>query len=173
MPRTPGATQQQLVELVEALERETLPADVPLDQERRAARRDPNFVHSEMCLFHGSGETRTIVDAATRNLTFHGLSVVVHLHQPVRRGRPAEVIVALGPGSPTHLAGIVAFCREIEKSLYEIGVNVRASGPSAILMHDIEIARATYEWFAQALLCDEGPEQDAPLEVGAGGNSPA
>ena len=173
MPRTPDATQQQLIKLVDALEQESAPANVPPDQERRAAQRNPNFVHSEICLFHGSGDTRTIVDAATRNLTFHGLSVVVHLHQPVRRGRPAEVIVATQPGSPTHLAGIVTFCREIEKSLYEIGVNVRASGPSAILMHDVEVARATYEWFAQALLCDETPEQDAPLEVGAGDQSPA
>lgn len=168
MPKPQAEIQQQLVKLVEALERQTIPGDVSPDPDRRATRRDPTVVHSEICLFHGSGETRTIIDAATRNLTFHGLSVVVHLNQPIRRGRPAEVIVAMRPGSPTHLAGIVTFCREIGKDLYEIGVNVRASGPCAVLMHDTETAQTTYEWFAHALECDEGPEQDAPLEVGAG-----
>lgn len=168
MPKSDAEIQQQLVKLVEALERETVPDHVSPDPDRRATRRDSTVVHSEICLFHGSGETRTIIDAATRNLTFAGLSVVVPLNQPVRRGRPAEVIVAMRPGAPTHLAGIVAFCRKIENNLYEIGVNVRASGSCAILMHDTETAQATYEWFAHALECDEAPEQDAPLEVGAG-----
>jgi len=171
MSDTSATDPQKLVQLVAAIEQEAGPANLASQQDRRAARRERNLVHCEICLFHGNGKKRTIVDAATRNVTFHGLSVVVCLDQPVRRGRPAEVVVAMEPGSQTHLAGVVAFCREIEKSLYEIGVNVRASGPSAILMHDVEVARATYEWFAESLLCDETPEHDAPLEVGSGGHS--
>ena len=159
--------QQLLVEYAESLERATPVPGRPVEQDRRESPRNRAVFHGEVCLFNGSGETRTIVEAATCNLTFHGLSVVVQLHQPIQRGRPAEVLIALRPAALTHLAGIVTFCRRIQDRLYEIGVHVKASGPGAILMHDVETTRATYDWFDQALQCDETPDSDALLDADA------
>ena len=69
----------------------------------------------------------------------------------MRIGTPIEAVL-IGPETLlTHIAGTVAYCRPAGGEYYEIGVQVRASGPRPILLGDLEAAKSQYRWFAEAL----------------------
>ena len=142
-----------LLEIIEGDHADT--AESATNKEQRKEERRKLRVACEVCLFHGIGMQRTLVNASARNITFSGISLVLNLREPVGRDRPIEVIASMGDGKRTHLAGVVAFCRELDLGVFEVGVEVKASGASAILMHDLTTAQVTYEWFAAALLAPE------------------
>ncbi len=100
-----------------------------------------------------SGEQIEVVqsEGAVRNVTFDGLSIVANLSCGAKRGRPVEIVVVKPDLSRTYVAGTVAFCRQVQRQSYELGVHVKATGSNAILSSNIAAAQTTYDWFAEAL----------------------
>ena len=153
-------TQRTLATLLEAIEAETAKT-MPRSEDQRSEERHPLHAECELCMFSEVGEPMIVEDAVARNLTFLGLSVVVSAREPVRPGRPVEAVVVVPPHTRTHIAGTVAFCREVEDGCCEIGIAVQAAGATPILMHDVATAWSTYEWFAEAL---KVPVKDIPAD---------
>ena len=94
-------------------------------------------------------------DIATRNVSFHGLSVVGDLYRPLRAGRPIEAVITMPNLTRRHVAGTVAFCRQVHDECYEIGIYARAVGSGWIVAGDIKAAISIYDWFAEALQVPE------------------
>ena len=84
-----------------------------------------------------------------------GLSVIGNVPGEIRIGQPVEVIVKAPKPVPTHLAGTVVFSRRISPQCREIGISVKAAGSDAIIMDDVESAKAVYPWFADSLIVSE------------------
>jgi hypothetical protein len=127
----------------------------------------------ELWLFKSTGDAIIIRDAVTRNLTFLGLSVVTKLPQPVRPGRPVEIVIKVPDFTNTHVAGTVAFCRPVEDNCHEIGINVKAAGSAPILIHRVAASVKTYDWFAEALTVPERRAAIVSHRVGRGENGPS
>ena len=52
---------------------------------------------------------------------------------------------------PRHLAGMVAFCRHVEGSIHEVGVQVVDHARQPIFLHNPAAAIRELEWMAQAV----------------------
>ena len=126
-----------------------------VDVEQRRERRSPLRARCDVYLFKGYGAETVTRNAVARNLTFGGLSLVFITEESVCPGRPVEVLVTIPDHHPTHLAGVVAFCREVEDGCFELGIEVKAVGRHAILVDDTRKARILYDWFAAALRLPE------------------
>ncbi|MFQ5413548.1 MAG: PilZ domain-containing protein [Phycisphaerae bacterium] len=131
--------------------------DVPAGEEHRRQQRHQIRGTCEVCFFRGPGMHRLICPAATRNVSFTGISVVLDLQDPVAAKRPVELSITTPDGVRTYLAGVVAFCRRLDDGMYELGVDVNASGTRPILTDDIITAQVTHAWFAEALKVPEEP----------------
>ncbi|MBU0717145.1 MAG: hypothetical protein KJ749_02765 [Planctomycetes bacterium] len=147
-------TQRVLTDLLEAIEAQAAGFE-PASTDRRSEQRRPMLAECTLHLFKGDGETVVIRDALVRNLTFMGLAAVARLPEPLRIGRPIEAVVFLPGHQQTHIAGTVAFCREVEDECHEVGIYVKAAGAASILIHDVETAQSMYDWFEKALQVPE------------------
>ncbi len=121
------------------------------DLEQRSEPRRSLRSECEVFLFHPCGASATSVSGVARNRSFHGFSFVSGLATPVQPGRPVEVVVEAPDEPRTHLAGTVAFCRQVDEACYELGIHVEAAGRGPIVMHNIQRAQQMYEWFSHAL----------------------
>lgn len=119
-------------------------------EQRRESRRVVE-VGCELCAFVGTTQEIVRIPAVTSNLTFNGISIVAELQWPLPEGQPVELIVNMPDNSKTHLAGLIVFCRCAAGKQYNLGVEVKASCSTMILIHDIQAARRTYSWFDEAL----------------------
>ncbi|MHC4609010.1 MAG: PilZ domain-containing protein, partial [Planctomycetota bacterium] len=84
----------------------------------------------------------------TRNISFQGIAVVLPAELTV--GHPIEVLIDLPDPGPTHLAGVVAFCRRVAGAYYEVGVEIRSSASAPILQDDPSAMANALPWFAEA-----------------------
>lgn len=143
-------THRTMRELLVAIEEdaESKSAVVP---DRRSERRRPLHADCELCVFLDNGEMLMVHDALARNITLLGLSVIGNVPGETRTGQPVEVIIKTPKPSPTHLAGTVVFSRMISPQCRETGISVKAAGPNAIIMDDVETAKAAYSWFADSI----------------------
>ncbi len=117
-------------------------------------RSEPRHSLREECrvfLLNGDEPAATCVKGVARNLSFHGVSIVSGLAGSIQPGSPVEVVVGGYGEQCTHLAGTVAFCRQVDGACHELGIHVQAAGRGPILMHDVERARQMYSWFADSL----------------------
>ena len=151
MPCCPSDSAKPTDEAVDALNADQAQVEEQDKTDRRAEARSLSCAACELWIFTNDGESRKVTDVVTRTSSFCGLSVVAKLPAPIRVGRPAEATIAMSDGQKTYAAGTVTFCRTVNKGYYEIGIQVRAAGPSTILLDDISSAKAHYEWFADAL----------------------
>lgn len=154
MQQTMSKTDEVMIALMDALEADA-ERTCPAVTDQRAEGRRPLRGKCELQIFSGPEPVIQAMPGMVRNLAFCGLSVVARLPRPIRPGRPVEVIVRLPDLTATHMAGIVAFCREVEADHHELGVAVKAAGAAAILMRNPAEARSVYEWFADALTVSE------------------
>jgi hypothetical protein len=143
-------TQQTLDALLKAMEAQAAKTR-PQQDDQRAESRRPLHADCELCVFKTNGDPQIIQDAIARNLTFLGLSVVAPLRAPLPAGRPVEAVVKVPDHTNTHVAGTVAFCRQVEDNCHEVGISVKAAGPAPILMHDVAASLGIYDWFAEAI----------------------
>ena len=107
-PQTTGARQRAIIPLHAVTYR---PLDLTLDRHCRR----PLDARCTLALFHGDQNEVNCFDARTRNITFGGLSVAGKLASPVQRDRPIEVAIDRPDGRKTHLAGVVAYCKPVER----------------------------------------------------------
>ena len=124
-------------------------------QDRRSERRRPLHADCELCVFLDNGDMVMIHDALARNITFMGLSVIGNVPGEIRIGQPVEVIIKAKKRVPTHLAGTVVFSRMISPECREVGISVKEAGSNAIIMDDVETAKAACQWFANSLIPSE------------------
>jgi len=118
--------------------------------QRIEARRDVD-ARCELYFFDGPQATMTKVLGVALNVSFSGIAVVSDVPDAGRVGQAVEVVVMLPKPQPTHMAGTIAFCREIDFGKFEIGVHIQAAGHNPILIHDVKESRKQYGWFAESL----------------------
>ena len=147
-------TQRVLADLLEAIEARAAGIE-PASTDRRSEQRTLARAECELHLFQGDDETEVVRDALARNITFMGLAAVARLPEPLSIGRPIEAVVFLPGHQQTHIAGTVAFCRDVEDECREVGISVKAAGAASILIHDVEAAKSMYDWFEKALQVPE------------------
>jgi hypothetical protein len=146
----PNNVDKALTDLLEVLNVRSAEAAKPRT-DRRTESRCTSCTRCELRIFSEQGHEKKVADVITRNRSFCGLSVLAQLSGPVTAGRPVEVVAGADDVCPTHVAGTVAFCRDIGPRHCEIGIHVKAVGPTWILAEDVEAAKAQYDWFAKAL----------------------
>jgi hypothetical protein len=150
MQQTISKTDEVVIALMDALEADAA-RTCPAGADQRSEGRQPLRAKCELQIFTGPEPMIESVPGMVRNLAFCGLSVVARLPRAIQTGRPVEVIVRLPDMTATHMAGVVAFCRDVEGDHYELGVAIKAAGAVAILTRNPAEAHSVYEWFADAL----------------------
>ena len=122
-----------------------------LQADRRGEGRDSSCTRCELWVFTANGVHTSVADVVTRNASFCGLSIVARVCEPIQTGCPVEAVVTTPNAARQHVAGTVAFCREMKEDYYEIGIHVKAAGSHWILAKDPESAGQRYDWFAAGL----------------------
>ena len=150
MQSCPKNVDKALADLVEALNTRSAATAEP-QTDRRAEPRCQSCTKCDLWVFAEQGHEKKVADVITRNRSFCGLGVLAQLSGPLVPGRPVEVVAGAYDVCPTHVAGTVVFCRDIGPRHCEIGIRVKAVGPTWILAEDVEAAKAQYDWFAKAL----------------------
>lgn len=103
------------------------------------------------CVVHYFPEfgTKTCSEpAVSRNLSTGGIGLL--LTRAMARGEAVEVMLDKGT-SKFFLAGMVAFCRQIEGTIHEVGVQFVAHSVKPIISGDISKALQRHDWVAQAV----------------------
>ena len=81
--------------------------------------------------------------------------------RPMVRGEAAEVVLQRGE-SKLYLAGLVTFCRHIERGIHEVGIQFVSHDVTPVISSDALGALHRFDWVAQALNTKtetEAPEQ--------------
>lgn len=154
MQQTTKEMQRILDALLEALDTEAAHM-APAREDQRGERRTNLRAPCDASFFLGADYRVKTVDGVVRNIGFCGLSVVANPGGPISPGRPVEVTVFRPDHTLSHLAGTVAFCRQVADDNFEIGVEVKAAGECTILTHNVSNALSIYDWFSQALRVPE------------------
>ena len=95
--------------------------------------------------------------AFVRNISAGGIALLAS--RPLVRGDLVEI--AIRPGDVAqHLAGMVAFCRHVEGSIHELGVQIVDHAKQPIFMHNPAAAIRDLEWMAQAVREKYGADLD-------------
>ena len=103
-----------------------------------------------LCTLHyftGSGSELAMKTCATRNLSTGGVGLLVP--RPMIRGEPVEVVLDRG-ASQLFLAGLVTFCRHIDRTLHEVGIQFVSHSVSPIISNDAAGALHKHEWVNRA-----------------------
>ena len=98
--------------------------------------------------FTGTGTKMGVVRAATRNISTGGIGLLVD--RPMARGEAVEVVLDRH-ASKHFFAGLVSFCRRIDGTMHEVGVQFVLHSVTSIISEDPSEALRTYDWVAQAL----------------------
>lgn len=94
-------------------------------------------------------------DAAARNISTGGIGLLVG--RPMVRGEAVEV--ALGKGTAQFfLAGLVAFCRRVDRAIHEVGVQFVTHAVTPIISQDASQALQNHDWVARALSAKKNGE---------------
>lgn len=119
-------------------------------RDRRAGPRRPACEECALWVFNHSGKKK-VASVVIRNSSFCGISVVAKLSRSLWVGQPVEAIMLDPYGLPRHVAGIIAFCRNLNDGYHELGIEVKAVGSHEILMDETDDPATRYTWFAEAL----------------------
>ncbi|MHC4698160.1 MAG: hypothetical protein ACYTFA_15610 [Planctomycetota bacterium] len=154
MPAVTSDVEKALTAIIEALDAAG-ENTAPDSAEHRGELRRLLRARCELWTCDEEGRTEAGYDIATRNVSFHGLSVVGNLHRPLRTGRPIEAVITMPDLTRRYLAGTVAFCRQVRDECYEVGIYARAVGSGWIVAGDVKASISIYDWFAKALQVPE------------------
>ena len=100
-----------------------------------------------MHYFVESGSDLRAEPAVTRNLSTGGIGILVQ--RPMVRGEPVEVVLDRG-ASKLFVAGLVTFCKHIDGSIHEVGVQFVAHSVTPILS-GASAEPLQHDWVARAL----------------------
>ncbi|HUU85597.1 MAG TPA: GGDEF domain-containing protein [Phycisphaerae bacterium] len=98
--------------------------------------------------FSGIDVTMRTEPAVTRNLSGGGIGLLVG--RPLVRGEPVEVVLGTDR-SQLFLAGLVSFCRHIDATVHEIGIQFVVHSVTPIISGNPPDALQKYDWVAQAV----------------------
>jgi hypothetical protein len=116
---------------------------------RRARPRRQFRTACEIWFFENGGRTVRRAPAQTRNLSEQGIGLVTKC--VVLQGVPIEIRIQTPGRPPTHLAGVVVFCRYTQRSFHEVGISLKACQSEAIFAEDPVRAIKLIPWLQQAL----------------------
>lgn len=88
-------------------------------------------------------------DAFVRNISTGGVGILTASEK--RRGEPIEVAIHSFKEGALYVAGVVAYCRHVEGSIHEVGVQLFAHGRVPVLSSDPISAIQNLDWVASAL----------------------
>jgi len=103
----------------------------------------------DIWFFENMGTNIRQGSAQTRNLSEQGIALITR--SPVFQGVPIEVRIQPPSAEPTHLGGIVVFCRYTQLGVYEVGVALKAHQRTPIFATDPRGAVAGTQWLQEAL----------------------
>jgi hypothetical protein len=115
-----------------------------------------------MHYFAGADGTMKAANAATRNISTGGISLLVE--RPMVRGEAVEVVLNRG-SVQLFLAGLVAFCRHIDRSLHEVGIQFVVHSVTPVISGDTPQALKKYDWVARALGAKHSGNLDPQVTV--------
>ena len=101
-----------------------------------------------MKCFTPGGPMKTLA-GLTRNISFRGLSALVPTQ--LHKGHPVEIRVDLPDQDPTYLAGVVMFCRKVQRGYHEVGLQLHAGGSQPALGEGTTSNPSSSDWLAEAL----------------------
>jgi hypothetical protein len=102
------------------------------------------------CTLHHLPESGDVVlreQAVSRNVSTGGMGLVIP--RPMMRGEAVEVVLERGD-SELFLAGLVAFCRPIQGSIHEVGIQFVTHSLSPIISEVLPRAISEHDWIARA-----------------------
>ncbi len=134
----------QLIAAATRLNQETVDTLVDIRKQNRSRLVLPCRLH----YFQEAGLAIQFEQAATRNVSTGGIAVL--LARPLARGEAVEIELTK-VDSRLFLAGLVSFCRRVEKSIYEVGVQFVTLSVSPIFSADDTSADEQPDWVAQAV----------------------
>jgi diguanylate cyclase (GGDEF)-like protein len=114
----------------------------------RKQQRPPIFTPCIIGCFNTATLQMVREEAYIRNVSVGGVGVL--LGHPLVRGDVVEVALTIDDQT-MHLAGLVSFCRHIDGSIHEVGVQVVQSSPEPIIIGNQEDAIRGLGWVAEAL----------------------
>lgn len=97
---------------------------------------------------HGESAVRQS-KAQTRNLSERGIGLITR--SPVFQGVPIEICIQVADRPPTHLGGVVVFCRYTQLGVHELGVALKTHQNTPIFAVNPQRATLQYPWLQQAL----------------------
>jgi len=130
---------------------DTLDATEASPSEARNRRRQMRRIFRVPCTvwcFPSSGPMQRLT-AATRNISFKGISILIEAE--LIGGQAIELAITLPDEETTYLAGVVAFCRAVADTHYEVGVRLRACGCQPVFSAGPAAAMPHHPWLADAL----------------------
>jgi hypothetical protein len=116
---------------------------------RRARPRRQFRTQCEIWFFENGGATLRYQRALTRNISEQGIGLVTKC--VVLQGVPIEIRIETPGRPPTHLGGIVMFCRYTRRSFHEVGVSLRVFQNEPIFGSDPVSAVARTDWLQKTL----------------------
>ncbi|HVP11463.1 MAG TPA: PilZ domain-containing protein [Phycisphaerae bacterium] len=116
---------------------------------RRARPRRQFRTSCEIWFFEDGGSTVRCQSALTRNLSEQGIGLVTKC--VILQGVPIEIRILPPDCEPTHLAGVVVFCRYTRQSFHEVGISLRSCQGEPLFAEDPVKALSLNPWLQQAL----------------------
>ncbi len=114
----------------------------------------------KICVFTQDGADLCFSQGCVRNISPGGIGIIASTS--LLRGEPVEVSVSKkidGP-STVHVAGLVAFCRNAEQGMYEIGIQIVNQAKSPLFDANNIKSTLAISWIAKALKINEKNESD-------------
>ncbi len=91
----------------------------------------------------------TTDDAYVRNISTGGIGLLAS--RRILRGHAAEIAIYWGGEPRLYVAGLVAFCRHVEDTIHEVGLQLFSHANQPILSQDPISAIRALDWVANAL----------------------
>jgi hypothetical protein len=123
-------------------------------ESRRSRNRRPFRTPCKVWYLPPGAEKPPAQDAWTRNLSERGIGFLAKAAVPI--GNAVEVQITPPNHRPTHLAGVVVFCRPTAQGYHEIGVELKVRQDTPVFAHDPAAAVATWAWLKDAMRYVQG-----------------
>ncbi|HVP12152.1 MAG TPA: PilZ domain-containing protein [Phycisphaerae bacterium] len=133
---------------------------------RRARPRRQFRTPCEIWFFENGGRTVRRQSAQTRNLSEQGIALLTKC--VVLQKVPIEIRIPVPDHPPTHLAGLVVFCRYARRGFHEVGVALKTHQKEPIFVSDPAKAVSSIPWLHEALV-----NLDPSMEGGEGRSTSA
>lgn len=102
-----------------------------------------------VCVLRFPGPAADTFDAFVRNISTGGVGFLADRF--LVRGEPVEVSISRQGQAILYVAGIVAYCRQVDGNTHDVGIQLTAHAKEPIFSHNPANAQAEHFWLASAL----------------------